>query len=83
MKDLLDDLITTAQAADLLGFADTARPMGNVARYLRRYAIPTYRRGRRILVSRRALLEEMANESERQDRARSKRAADRHKATRS
>lgn len=81
MKDLLDDLITTAQAADLLGFAGTARPMENVARYLRRYAIPTYRRGRRILVSRHALLSEMADESERQDRARSKRATSRQKVT--
>jgi hypothetical protein len=74
MRDLLDDLITTAQAAELLGLADTARPMGNVSRYLRRYDIPTYRRGRRILVSRHALLSEMAEESVRRNKARQQRA---------
>lgn len=47
----LGDLITTARAAELLGFTETKHPLKNLWAYLRRHDIPVSYRGRRLLVS--------------------------------
>jgi hypothetical protein len=74
MRDLLDDLITTAEVARLLHFEGTKHPLKNVSHYLLTHDVPVYRRGHRVLVSRHALLSEMAEASTRRNKVRQQRA---------
>jgi hypothetical protein len=75
MTPFPDDLITTAEAAKLLGMGDTKHPAGNCSRYLAKWQVPVYRRGNRVLVSRASLLHELREAAEDHAKARQKRRA--------
>jgi hypothetical protein len=72
-----DDLITTAEAAQLLGMGDSKHPATNCSRYLAKWQVPVYRRGGRILVSRASLLHELRDAADAHAKARQKRRATR------
>jgi hypothetical protein len=76
MTSPIDDLITTEEAAVLLGYDRTKHPIQNTWRYLTTHDVPVYRRGkRRILVSRASLLHELREAAEDHAKARQKRRA--------
>jgi hypothetical protein len=75
MTPFPDDLITTAEAAKLLGMGGSKHPAANCSRYLAKWQVPVYRRGGRILVSRASLLHELREAAEDHAKARQKRRA--------